>query len=671
MADSIVEGRLRRLIASLRREGPTHIFEVLRHHRRRKKYAASGPQLPRIPGVPDSAGAIIPERIDLLLERAARLTTPWTLDAACRTSTLESLSKTSGAQIITDAGNFAAGRFTLLGLSINEPNGTFDWHRDYASGKTWPLNRFDQIAFLSGDGSDVKIPWELSRLHGIGWLGLAHQLDPTQKFETTGETAVQAFRRLIDHWIEENPFGQGVNWAMPMEVALRSFWLIAGAALFREAEGLDETWWSRYAQVIAGHGDALYHTLEYLPNLTNHYIADCFGLVTVGALFADTSEGNLWFHDGRRRLERELLRQVTPDGFHYERSLPYHGLVLELYLVASLIASRQGTPLSEISWRIIDRMAEVTNATIPAPGRPIPLFGDADDGRLLRLKSTTDLYDHTFLLHLHRRAHGLEEPSDAPEALFLYGCRDDSDHQKSRGAITHSLPDPRQDRLTLFEEGGIAVMRSEELTCMVDVGPIGLHGNNDTLSFALFSAEGDPCVIDPGTGCYTGNPTLRNELRSTGAHNGVMVDRREVAEFAGLWRVREDRTRPVVVQTDPELVVCHHAYSDEGIVVERTINMSRPDQCRVTDRVIGSGRHELATTFTLHPDLVARREGDEIVVEGEGRRPLGLHVEGADSVEIIEGISSPSYGLLLPTITLRVDASRVLTAEILYLWRLL
>ncbi len=669
MADSIVEGRLGRLIASLRREGVLHIVEVLRHHRRRQKYAASGPELPHFPGLPDSSGPDDRARIDHLLERAATLVVPWTLDGACRGSTLARLDRTTRSRIIKDGANFAAGRFTALGLSINEPDGTFDWHRDYSSEKVWPRDRFDQITFLSGDGADVKLPWELSRLHGIGWLGLAHQIDPTQRFETTGETPVGAFRRLVDHWIEENPFGHGVNWSMPMEVALRSFWLIAGGALFRDAEELDPAWWSRYLRMIAGHGEALFHTLEYLPNLTNHYIADCFGLVVTGALFSDGPEGNAWFHDGRKRLERELLRQVTPDGYHYERSLPYHGLVLELYLIASLVASREGTPLSEISWHIIDRMAEVTNATIPAPGESIPLFGDADDGRLLRLTSTTELYDHTFLLDLHRRAHGLDDRYGTPETLFMYGCRENAG-EKSRGSVADSLPDHRPERLTLFEEGGIAVLRSEQATCMIDVGPIGLHGNNDTLSLALFSAEGDPIVIDPGTGCYTGDPRLRNELRSTGAHNGLMVDRREIAEYAGLWRVREDRTRPVVVETDPQLVACHHAYADQGIVIERRVDLSVPHECRVIDRAIGSGVHDLATTFTLHPDLDALHEDDEIAITGNRRGTIRLRVEGADSVEIVEGISSPSYGILLPTITLHVRASRELTAEILYLWRL-
>ena len=667
MADSIVEGRLRRLIRSLRREGPAHILEVIRHDLRRRRFAASGPTLPDDIGLPSDPDAPADsDTIDRLLDRADHLLFPWKLDAGVRRRTLDALEDAIGDEIERDAVHFAAGRFTALGLSIHEPSGTFDWHRDYATGKVWPRDRFDRITFLSGDGADVKYPWELSRLHGLGWLGLAHMLEPERPLSLTGELPVAAFRRIVEAWISENPFGHGVNWAMPMEVALRGFWLIAAASLFRESPSLDTEWWGRYLRLVGAHGHFLHHTLEYLPNLTNHYIANCFGLVTIGALFAETEGGNRWFHDGRRRLERELHRQVTPDGLHYERSLPYHGLVLELYLVASLIASREGQPLSENSWHIVDRMAAVTRTVTPGPGRPIPLLGDADDGRLLRPSSSTDLYDHSFLLDLHDRAHGKGSGRGTPEGLLLYG-RDGTEH---RGAGTGHADDRRRG-LTLFEEGGLAVIRGASLTCIVDVGPIGLHGNNDTLSFTLFDADGRPYVIDPGTGCYTGNPSLRNELRSTAAHNGIVVDDREVAEFAGLWRVREDRTAPVVVETEPHLVACHHAWADDGIVVERTVDLERPDFCRIIDQVIGSGEHALRCRFTLAPGLSARAVEQGIVIDGNGLRDLRLEVEGGDEIVISEGICSPSYGLILPTTVIEIKAERALPAEILYLWRLL
>ena len=46
----------------------------------------------------------------------------------------------------------------------------------------------------------------------------------------------------------------------------------------------------------------------------------------------------------------------------------------------------------------------------------------------------------------------------------------------------------------------------------------GGHTHNDLLSFVL-RVNGEEIITDPGTGNYTGDPTLRELLRSTGVHS--------------------------------------------------------------------------------------------------------------------------------------------------------
>lgn len=658
------------MIGALRREGPLHIVEVLRHHRRRLRWARAEESLPDATLFLASTAAGAERRGDALQGLALRargLLHPWLLDREATHDTVRLLNDEFAEDIVDAADRIASGRFTLLGLSLRESDGELDWHRDYISGKSWPLERFDRIDFLSGDGADVKYPWELSRMTWTGSLGLAHTIAPDDRLPTAGELPEDAFRRLVDDWVTANPYGRGVNWAMPMEVALRSFWLVSSLSLFFNEDPDRRGWWRDYVGLIAGHGRALHHTLEYLPNLTNHYIADCFGLLVIGALFIDSKEGLGWFREGRRRLERELRRQVTGDGFHYERSLPYHGLVLELYLVAALVAARTGSPLGHLSLEIIDRMARITAHTIPHHGQSIPLLGDADDGRLLRLFPETDLYDHSFLLELHAGLRDANQRRTAPESIFLLGASRDG---------TQAIVFP--DRSELFAEGGLAVLRNDRATCIADVGPIGLHGNNDTLSFTLYGADGTPWIVDPGTGCYTGDPVLRNSLRSTGAHNTLMVDNREIAEFAGLWRVREDRTKveigafhggsgrtgdPVVLRAR------HHAWEAadrRGVVHEREWVLEG-DMLRITDRLLGTGSHQVAIRFTLDAGVSAVEEhGGYRLREESGN---AIRFECSIPLELQEGILSPSYGLLLPAQTLQFNRQMSVPTEIEYLCR--
>lgn len=664
MADPIVEGRLRRLIGALRREGPLHIAEVLLQHRRRRRWAEREEGLPDLDRfLPTPAGSADP--LTGLADRALALISPWLADRDRTARTLDRLDGRERAALLDDADRIASGRFTLLGISIVEPNGGFDWHRDYTSGKVWPLDRFDRIAFLSGDGADVKVPWELSRMTWIGTLGFAHTIDPERPLPSTGETPREVFGRLLSDWSGMNPYGFGVNWAMPMEVALRSFWLVAGLALFGERIGPEEQeWWRDYLRLLAGHGRSLYHTLEYLPNLTNHYIADCFGLLVAGALFDRAPEARRWFESGKRRLERELVRQVTADGFHYERSIPYHGLVLELYLVAALLAERAGSPFSERSLETIDRMAAFSGAVTPSPGTAPPLLGDADDGRLLRLHGGVDLYDQTPLLEIHGALRGRPTAGSTTPLLLLCGATDSSGSVKSDRGSRH------------FEEGGIVVLQNEQATLILDVGPIGLHGNNDTLSFALYGADGTPWIIDPGTPCYTGDPALRNLFRSTAAHNTVMVDRREIAEFAGLWRVREDRTATEVLVFDPDANLVrarHHAYRERdrgGVIHEREIRLEQ-NGVRIVDRLIGDGTHRLSSRWTLDPEVAVASEGDLLLLRRPSAASPGTTLSIASSITmtVAEGATAPSYGLLVPTTTLAFSLERTVPFEIEYLCR--
>ena len=51
------------------------------------------------------------------------------------------------------------------------------------------------------------------------------------------------FVRLLDHWAACNPVNVGVNWAMPMEVGIRGFWMVMGYALFGDADSITPGWW--------------------------------------------------------------------------------------------------------------------------------------------------------------------------------------------------------------------------------------------------------------------------------------------------------------------------------------------------------------------------------------------------------------------------------------------
>ncbi len=84
------------------------------------------------------------------------------------------------------------------------------------------------------DGSDIKVPWELSRCQHLPLLAAAHRLtgDPSYLDELGAQ---------VDHWIAAEPRGDGANWACTMDVAIRAANWVAALAMCAES-AVDAPW---------------------------------------------------------------------------------------------------------------------------------------------------------------------------------------------------------------------------------------------------------------------------------------------------------------------------------------------------------------------------------------------------------------------------------------------
>jgi hypothetical protein len=148
----------------------------------------------------------------------------------------------------------------------------------------------------------------------------------------------------------------------------------------------------------------------------------------------------------------------------------------------------------------------------------------------------------------------------------------------------------------------------------MDVGPLGYlsiaaHGHADALAVTL-SVAGIELIGDPGAGSYYGHPVWRSVHRSTRAHATVTVDGADQSVAGGpfLWTAKAttsvhgvDLARGVV---DAE----HDGYRRlEPSVVHRRWLIAPPEQSTilVVDRLDGTGRHEVTTSWPMHPDLDA------------------------------------------------------------------
>jgi hypothetical protein len=106
------------------------------------------------------------------------------------------------------------GEYPLMGYGSPHLGIHPNWQCDWVSGKSWPLEDSRTIQVVRHDGSDVKAPWELSRLQWSPVVARAYVLTGERRYR-------EALRSLLTDWIERNPVGKGVNWTVAMEAGLR------------------------------------------------------------------------------------------------------------------------------------------------------------------------------------------------------------------------------------------------------------------------------------------------------------------------------------------------------------------------------------------------------------------------------------------------------------------
>jgi hypothetical protein len=571
------------------------------------------------------------------------------------------------AALKDEAREVSAHRWPLLGYGTLEFGAEVDWLRDPVSGARWPLQFHGDVALVRGDGSDVRVLWELNRLGHLLTLARAFAL-------TSDEAFAEEFFAQVEGWRAQNPAGFGPNWACAMEVSLRAINLLACLQLLRRSRALDER---RLASVLAlfdEHGRHVRRNLEFSYIATgNHYLSDVAGLFWLGLLLPELREAAAWRAFGLRELLREMDKQILADGADCESSTGYQRFVTEIFLYSFLLCRANSVEVEERYWRKLRSMLEYVRAYLRPDGRA-PLVGDADGGRVLALaRRGSD--DHAYLLGVGAAAFG--EPrfkpyAEAPEEVFwLLGAEGVSAYEglETTGA--------RAATSALFEHAGACVLREGDLYMMLNASGTGLsgrgaHGHNDALSVEV-SARGVSFVSDPGTYVYTADARARQLFRSTAYHSTVSVDGAEqnsIDEDAPFQIGDEARPRVVAWESDSArdtAVAEHYGYErlPAGPVTHRRAVTfdKREGFWLVEDTLRGSGIHDFKFVFHAAPGRGAGLIDDstvEINDAATGARLLIASLDSLPGVKLEPRWSSRDYGSKVETVaacwTLRAPA---------------
>jgi hypothetical protein len=573
-------------------------------------------------------------------------------------------------RIVGEADEIRAHRVRVLGYGPRDLGHPIDWHRDPITGGHWPRCRWPRTTTGEALGLDPKLVWEPNRHQHLQTLAAGAAL--------TGDAAyADAVAAHLAGWIEQNPTGVGVHWVESTEPAFRVLTWLWTLPLVIHAPSFTPDLCLRVLRSLVAQTRHVANHLSTYSSPNTHLLVEALTLFVVGTVLPELKAAAAWRERGRAILEREIELQVRDDGLYREASSYYHAYAVEFYLIASVVAERNGVMLAPVVRGQLERMLEAL-AWLVRPDGTLPNIGDGDGGRTLRLgaanlRSANELLASAAILtgRAELRA-GL--PATGEEAAWLW-----PDGLARLARLGPAAP-PHGGRQ--FGDARLTVERrnvdGDERWALFDAGDMGMlsggHGHAGCLGLALY-AHGRELVVDRGTYVYNAAPAWRRFFRGTRAHSTVMIDGFEQAEpasgnFQWTTRYRSDLVRHVAVPDYGLVTAQHDAFRRLAapITHRRTLLSVAGEYWVCVDVFAGTGEHTAEFRFQLAPELrVERTPAGPFAAAADAPGGLLVIAAGFDDprVRVATGESDPLEGWHSDDYGHRRPAPTVITTEVL------
>ena len=578
-----------------------------------------------------------------------------------------SLDRTSRELLITFADQVCEGRFPFLGYGTVDLGRQPRWNIDFVSGLGWPQIPLENRNCMRFDGSDVKVPYELSRLQFLPVLGKAHLITGEERYR-------ERAKELLSHWIQENPVGVGVNWSLAMEASLRAMSICFLLNLLFPFRAEEQTWLASVTSSLWQHFVYIEAHIEFSYLISsNHYLSNVVGLYCLSLFLEGTRMGDKR-HIYRGRIEAAILQQVYEDGGNHEASTGYHLFVTQMSL-STLLLMRAGNDTPSSSFLEKVRRMNRVNADLASPSGELPHVGDCDDDRVELLLD--DVRQMVLLSVPERNSLRVSNLLGIGKCLFDEGCGSVEDAKwyglTEAARIARSQPQINPGSacpIKVLPKSGIGVLQHGSAELLFFAIPNGIsgkgsHTHNDKLSFVL-RVGGQEVLCDSGTVCYTRDIATRNRFRSTAAHNTLLIDGAEQNHIhtgpRGLFNLG-DEAAVSQIEEGMEAQGCflrasHTGYRSLGVTHTRTIHVVDDEEAFVIeDELEGDGVHDFELNFQLAPNRNAELTASEngILCRVPGDRQVQLAVSGPSGLQgsVQPSLISTTYGVTVPAVRVR------------------
>ncbi len=332
-------------------------------------------------------------------------------------------------------------------------------------------------------------PWQLSRHYDLSALAEYYCY-------THDENAAKTYVDMLNSWFEQAvvPINQHpsatVCWRT-IEAGIRMAGWSYQIHSFLRSPAVTDEFLTRYFISIFEHGRRLRNDCTN----GNWLLMEMHGLVRIATLYPFIKYSKEWYEFSTKRLEGELVVQIYPDGFQYELSTNYHGVVDRSYSSIYNLFHDMGIEAPYFLSHNLEKLYEM----YPRLCRPDRRLPDINDGSEMKIDGTMAL---AYSLYPNRKD-------------FQWFATDGKE-----GVMPEYLS-------YAFSHAGAVAMRNswdkDAVWAYMDCSPFGrAHQHEDKLNVLVF-AYGKKLITEGGIYDYD-TSEMRKYVLSTRAHNTIRIN---------------------------------------------------------------------------------------------------------------------------------------------------
>jgi len=553
--------------------------------------------------------------------------------------------------LLARAEQIAEHRLDLFDLKNKHLGNPIIWNRDHKRGQDTPMVFSPALDYRDvREAGDCKFVWEPNRLHQLVVLGRAYRASGDIRF-------AHAVAEQLDSWLQQNPFGMGMNWRSGLELGIRLINWVWALDLIEGSGAIDDELRHRILDSVSRHIWEIDRKYSRGSSVNNHLIGEAAGVFVAASYFGNLKNASKWRDRSREILCREILNQTFPDGGTLEQAIGYHFFVLQFFVIAGVTARKTGQDMPESYWSRLEKMFEFLGI-LSEGGDNLPLFGDCDDGYVLDLGH--DPHDIRQWLAvgaaLYNRADFKAWAGEYAEPVEWLlgepGCQS-----------LKTIPESQNKTITsrAFKDSGYYLLQHGEfdtpdrISVVFDCGPLGMeplagHGHADALSFTL-RAFGRDVLVDPGTYDYFSYQKWRKYFRGTAAHNTVIIDRENQSEMLGLF-LWGRRAKARCLSWEPTdvggKVTGEHdgyAYMKDPVIHKRMLELNGQNRkLIVRDEINAGAKHKVELYFHFAEHCVVNPAGKNRYLVDIGSGTVTIEFDRCLRVESFNGSEDPICG---------------------------